>query len=145
MLQVGSSFSRSLYCNSSNYSSLLQTSSSLCSWYFHAFHVSFLKPLDLFRYSRKFIFPSAVVDSEDSYEVKEILDVKRSRGKHFYLIEGKGFGAEEKSLEPIENIHAPELLRKFHRLQVPKKRGHKKGCTVTLCGATHLLFACCLP
>lgn len=97
-----------------------------------------LKPLVLNRYSYKFVLPSAVADPEDSYEVKEILDVKRSKGKLFHLIDWKGFGPEERSWEPMENLHAPELLRKFYCLQILKRRSSKREGTVTVRGAAPL-------
>lgn len=81
--------------------------------------------------------PPTVPGPEDTYEVKEIPKVKRSRGKRYYLIDWKCFGPEERSWEPAENIDAPELLRKFHRRLALKKRRPKGGGTVTNCAAAH--------
>lgn len=67
------------------------------------------------RFSRKPMPLSTVTGPEDTFEVKEILEVKRSRGKLYYLITWKGFGPEERSWEPAENIDAPDLIPRFHR------------------------------
>ncbi|CAJ0926551.1 unnamed protein product [Ranitomeya imitator] len=42
------------------------------------------------------------------------------RGRTLFLVDWKGFGPEERSWEPRENIQAPRILAKF--LSSPKRR-----------------------
>lgn len=87
MLQVSFSVSGSLLCicqiNPVFYKLKLPSSLLIP----NAFHVCFLKPLVLNHLSRKPVSPSAVSGPEDTYEIKEILEVKRSKGKLYYLID----------------------------------------------------------
>ena len=48
--------------------------------------------------------PIIVDDSGDYYKVEDILDKKRFHGKTKYLVSWKGYGPEENSWEPIENL-----------------------------------------
>ncbi|KAI2646367.1 Transposon Tf2-8 polyprotein [Labeo rohita] len=83
------------------------------------FHVSLLKPF----------FPSAteppgaeleppppeVLDQPSIYSVREILD-SRHRGGHLeYLIDWEGYGPEERSWVPRDDVLDPMLLADFHR------------------------------
>lgn len=67
---------------------------------------------------------------EDVFDIKEILEIKYSRGTFFHLIDWKGFSPKERSWEPLENIDALELIRKVHHCLYLRKRGHKGGDTV---------------
>jgi len=59
--------------------------------------------------------PSEVVGGELEYEVSEILDSKIARGKLLYLVDWKGYGPEERTWEPAENvIHAGEAVTTYH-------------------------------
>lgn len=52
----------------------------------------------------------------DIYFVDRILDKKRQNGKTCYLIKWEGYGPEENSWEPIENLNGiKELIEKFNR------------------------------
>ncbi|XP_069607092.1 uncharacterized protein [Ranitomeya imitator] len=71
------------------------------------------------------------VSSEDVYEEKDILAMKKRGGRSLFLVDWKGYGPEERSREPVENINAPVLLRRLlavldifgteiqRRLQIP--------------------------
>ncbi|KAL0200281.1 hypothetical protein M9458_003468, partial [Cirrhinus mrigala] len=76
------------------------------------FHVSLLKPF----------FPSAteppppeVLDQPSIYSVREILDSRRRGGHLEYLIDWEGYGPEEHSWVPRDDVLDPMLLADFHR------------------------------
>ncbi|KAL0159548.1 hypothetical protein M9458_043273, partial [Cirrhinus mrigala] len=83
------------------------------------FHVSLLKPF----------FPSAteppgaeleppppeVLDQPSIYAVREILDSRRRGGHLEYLIDWEGYGPEERSWVPRDDVLDPMLLADFHR------------------------------
>lgn len=58
--------------------------------------------------------PPILVDGEQEWEVEDILNSRMFRNRFEYLVKWKGYGIEEASWEPRENIHAPRLLTKFH-------------------------------
>lgn len=57
-----------------------------------------------------------IVDDEPEYEVEAILDSRLIRKHLHYLVSFKGYGPEENQWLPVENIHAPDLIADFHRL-----------------------------
>jgi transposase InsO family protein len=59
--------------------------------------------------------PPVLVEGEPEYEVEEILDSRLFRRRFEYLVRWKGYGVEESSWEPRQNVHAPQLIAKFHR------------------------------
>ena len=59
--------------------------------------------------------PPVIVDGEQEWEVEEILNSRQFRNRFEYLVKWKGYGIEEASWEPRENIHAPRLVTKFHQ------------------------------
>ncbi|CAJ0915951.1 unnamed protein product [Ranitomeya imitator] len=77
------------------------------------FHVSLLKPVYMSRFSESSAGTSG--SSTDDYEVNAILGCKVVRGKKFYLVDWKGYGPEDRSWEPDENIRAPQLIAAFER------------------------------
>ncbi|KAL0155123.1 hypothetical protein M9458_049386, partial [Cirrhinus mrigala] len=98
------------------------------------FHVSLLKPF----------FPSAteppgaeleppppeVLDQLSIYSVREILDSRRRGGHLEYLIDWEGYGPEERSWVPRDDVLDPMLLADFHRdhpdRPAPRGRGHPR-------------------
>lgn len=70
------------------------------------------------RYLHKLVPPSAVAGPEDT---KEILEVKHSRGKLYYLIDWKGFGPEDKILGTSRKHQCTRP-----HLQVPLSLGPEK-------------------
>ncbi|KAL0148604.1 hypothetical protein M9458_056151 [Cirrhinus mrigala] len=83
------------------------------------FHISLLKPY----------FPSAteppgaeagppppeVLDQPSTYTVRQILDSRRCGGHLEYLIDWEGYGPEEHSWVPRDDVLDPSLLLDFHR------------------------------
>lgn len=56
-----------------------------------------------------------VVDDEVEHEVEEILDSRRVRNKLMYRVRWKGWGPEDDTEEPAENLkHAPKVVEEFH-------------------------------
>lgn len=55
-------------------------------------------------------------EKNDIYFVDRILDKKRRNGKTFYLIKWEGYGPEQNSWEPLENLNGiKELIEKFNK------------------------------
>ncbi|KAI2659363.1 Transposon Tf2-8 polyprotein [Labeo rohita] len=98
------------------------------------FHVSLLKPH----------FPSAtetpgaeagapppeILDQPSVYTVNQILDSRRRGGRLEYLIDWEGYGPEERSWVPRDDVLDPSLLTDFHRNHperpAPRGRGHPR-------------------
>ncbi|KAK3526549.1 hypothetical protein QTP70_030771, partial [Hemibagrus guttatus] len=85
------------------------------------FHVSLLKP------HHPSVFPSTepggdvaepplplLLDDGAAYGVKEILDSQRRGGQLEYLVDWEGYGPEERSWIPRDDILDPNLLETFH-------------------------------
>ncbi|CAJ0939759.1 unnamed protein product [Ranitomeya imitator] len=89
------------------------------------FHVSLLKPIYMSRFSESSAGTSG--SSTDVYEVNAILGCKVVRGKKFYLVDWKGYGPEDRSREPAENIQAPQLIAAFERSKVQGGGGPRRG------------------
>jgi hypothetical protein len=59
--------------------------------------------------------PPVLIEGEPEWEVEEVLDSRMFRNRLEYLIRWKGYGVEEASWEPRTNVHAPQLVNKFHQ------------------------------
>ncbi len=66
-----------------------------------------------------------ILEDGTAYTVKEILCSRRRGGKLQYLVDWEGYGPEERSWEPRDNIIDPNLLETFHAThpEQPAPRG----------------------
>jgi hypothetical protein len=63
--------------------------------------------------------PPVLVDGDgnEEYEVAEILDSRLYRRKLQYLVRWKGYGYEDNSWVNEQDVHAPDFVAEFYRLQ----------------------------
>jgi hypothetical protein len=61
--------------------------------------------------------PPDLVEGEEEYEVEQVLNSRRHgrRKKLQYLLRWRGYSQAHDSWEPAEQVHAPELVDRFHR------------------------------
>jgi hypothetical protein len=82
---------------------------------FHVTLLSATKP-DVFERDPPRPPPIITPDKEEEYEVEEILDSRLRRRKLQYLVKWVGYGPEDNSWEPAENVeNAAEKVEEFHR------------------------------
>ncbi|KAI2645361.1 Transposon Ty3-G Gag-Pol polyprotein [Labeo rohita] len=96
------------------------------------FHVSLLKPFSPSTTDTPGAEaeppPPEVLDQPSIYMVHELLDSRRRGGHLEYLIDWEGYGPEEQSWVPRDDVLDPTLLLEFHRSHLdspaPRSRGH---------------------
>jgi hypothetical protein len=56
------------------------------------------------------------IEGQEEFEVQEVLDSKKIRGKLLYLVFWQGYLAFEATWEPVGNlVHAQDLVNRFHQ------------------------------
>ncbi|KAF8676141.1 hypothetical protein RHS04_06583 [Rhizoctonia solani] len=72
--------------------------------------------------------PPVTVDGEEEYKVKGITDMEERNGKWFFRVKWKGYGSEENTWEPRENLkNAEKILEKFEKEMKRKALGAAKA------------------
>ncbi|KAF8751560.1 hypothetical protein RHS01_08341 [Rhizoctonia solani] len=72
--------------------------------------------------------PPVTVDGEEEYEVEGIVDMEKRNGKWFFRVKWKGYGSEENTWEPRENLkNAEKILKKFEKEMKEKALGAAKA------------------
>ncbi len=104
------------------------------SWNIHnVFHASLLSPYREMtahgpNYSR---LPPDLIEGEEEYEVKKIVNHRRSGQSQTlqYLIKWKGYPEADNTWEPADQVHALELVKAYHQqnpLEDKRSQGHNK-------------------
>jgi hypothetical protein len=85
---------------------------------YNVFHASLLDPYhanEIEGRTQVVPQPPEIVEVEPEYEVKEVLDSKILGRKVWYYVDCVGYGPEERSLEPMENLtHSEKLVSAYH-------------------------------
>ncbi|KAF8748459.1 hypothetical protein RHS01_10848 [Rhizoctonia solani] len=72
--------------------------------------------------------PPVTVDGEEEYEVEGITDAEERNGKWFFRVKWKGYGLEENTWEPRENLkNAEKILKKYEEDMRKKALGAAKA------------------
>ncbi|QRW23534.1 Retrotransposable element Tf2 protein [Rhizoctonia solani] len=65
--------------------------------------------------------PPETIEGEEEFEVEQIIDSKRQKGKWFYLIKWKGYSPKNNSWEPKELLeHSQEEIKCFNQARLRK-------------------------
>ncbi|KAF8754225.1 hypothetical protein RHS01_06321, partial [Rhizoctonia solani] len=72
--------------------------------------------------------PPVTVDGEEEYEVEGITDMEKRGKEWFFRVKWKGYGSEENTWEPRENLkNAEKILKKFEKEMKEKALGAAKA------------------
>jgi len=82
----------------------------------NVFHTDLLLPFkETEQYGTLFTRPPLIIDSEEEYEIKNILDARHygRRRKLQYLVHWKGYPHSDDSWIDHKDLHAPDALADF--------------------------------
>ncbi|KAF8753899.1 hypothetical protein RHS01_06633 [Rhizoctonia solani] len=71
--------------------------------------------------------PPVTVDGEEEYKVKGITDAEERNGKWFFRVKWKGYGSEENTWEPQENLKNAEKILKKYKKEMKEKALGRQG------------------
>ncbi len=102
------------------------------SWTIHdVFHASLLLP-----YQENAVHgpnfskpPPDLIRGTEEYEVEHLVNHRRHRKSRTlqYFVKWKGYPESDNTWEPVQNIHAPDLLKKYHQCYPLKDKKEKKS------------------
>ena len=79
--------------------------------------------------------PPDLIDGEEEYKVEYVVNHRRhGKARRLqYLIKWKGYPESDNTWEPLDQVHAPELIREYHRcFPLEDKRAKAKLITAIL-------------
>ena len=106
------------------------------------FHASYLSPYkETIEHGPNFLEPPPdIIDGELEWEVEAIVDMRYygPKKKKQYRVQWKGYSRAHDTWELEENIHAPELIRQYHRAEGTSIRAAKVSMTDIMFSEEHL-------
>ena len=102
------------------------------SWGIHdVFHASLLLPYqETAAHGPNFTRPPPdLIEGEEEYEVEAVVNHRRHgrRRQLQYLIKWKGYPSSDNTWEAAQDVHADDLVKKYHRRHPLELPGHKAG------------------